>query len=232
MRSNLAAFRDYQVFLNFPFDADFEDLEIALQFTIVAAGLIPVCAKDISVSDRPRIDLIFNAIRNCQYSVHEFSRNTGEGKQNYARMNMPLEMGMALFQAMDTKWHSHRCAFFVPTSHDHQQFASDLAGLDPPDCHNNDPERFLKSVYKWIESVVPEGRRTSVPMPDVVEKYHDFCKTLKQIKGSGDNGQASYDETRELMYKICEECKWWDFRETRQGKSEFPTTPIAWHDAT
>src|SRR4051794_38601490 len=103
MRRNIAAFRDYQVFLNYPFDQGFSSLESALHFPIIAAGLLPVCAKDLSAPDRPRLDMIVEAIVNCRYSIHEFSRTSGEGPDNLGRMNMPLEMGMALFHALQTQ---------------------------------------------------------------------------------------------------------------------------------
>src|SRR5262249_17744050 len=115
---DLTAFRQYQVFLNYPFDEDFAQLERALHFSVVAAGLLPVCAKDLTVPDRPRLDILVNAIANCHYSAHEFSRAKGEGGQNFARMNMPLEMGMALFHALDTQRREHRCLFLVPNPND------------------------------------------------------------------------------------------------------------------
>lgn len=36
------------------------------------------------------------AIRGSKYSVHDLSRCRGEGDENLARFNMPLELGMAM----------------------------------------------------------------------------------------------------------------------------------------
>lgn len=231
MRTNLSAFRDYQVFLNYPFDHQFKELELALHFPIIAAGLLPVCAKDLSVPDRPRLDVLVEAIRNSQYSVHEFSRSTGEGVANLARMNMPIEMGMALFHALESQRAQHRCAFFVPTAHDYKQFASDLAGLDPK-CHDNNAEYLLAAVYEWLRAVVPTALFNSVPTVEIVEKYHVFRESLIRVRGTGDNGAASHDETRELMYQLCAKWGWWDWRESKAGRNEFPSIPIAWQEAT
>src|SRR5262249_25480807 len=138
MRTHLSTFKNFQVFLNYPFDAEFEPLAHAMHFAVVAAGLIPLCANDLSVPDRPRLEMLIDAIINCHYSAHDFSRFRGEGDRNLARFNMPIEMGMSLFHALQTQRQEHRCAFFVATPHDHHVFASDLAGLDPKHYDNDE----------------------------------------------------------------------------------------------
>jgi hypothetical protein len=126
---DLAAFRTFQVFLNYPFDADFLPIAAALNFAVVAAGMLPVCALDLTAPDRPRLDMLIEAISCCQYSAHDLSRATGEGNENFGRMNMPLEMGLALYPALASQRKEHRCAFFVAKPNDYKRFASDLAGL-------------------------------------------------------------------------------------------------------
>jgi hypothetical protein len=132
---DLASFRHHQVFLNYPFDADFLSVAAALNFAVVAAGQLPVCALDLTAPDRPRLDMLIEAISCCHYSIHDLSRAKGEGTENFARMNMPIEMGLALYPALASQRAGHRCAFFVSTPHDYKRFASDLAGLDPQ-CHS------------------------------------------------------------------------------------------------
>ncbi|MDT4953990.1 MAG: hypothetical protein QOJ02_2128 [Acidobacteriota bacterium] len=88
MRVNLI---EHQLFLNYPFDGAFEPLANAMHFAVVAAGLIPVCAKDLTSPDRPRLETIINAITSCHYSIHDFSKLKGEGAQfrtiQYANRN-------------------------------------------------------------------------------------------------------------------------------------------------
>ncbi len=229
MRRNLSAFSTAQVFLNYPFDEDFQSMADAMSFSVVAAGMIPVCAKDLSVPDRPRLDMLMEAINHCQYSAHDFSRFTGEGARNLARMNMPLEMGIALYHALNTQRHEHRCAFFVPTEHDYHAFASDLSGLDPL-CHVNNDDRLVNQMYEWLRSVVDMsyGFFNSIPTVKVLQKYKRFKKELLKIKGSGDGEVPSHEERRELMYQICSKAKWWDWRVNRFGSNEFREIPLAW----
>lgn len=226
MRRNVAAYGSSQVFLNYPFDAAFAPLADAMAFAVVAGSLLPVCALDFTTPDRPRLDLLVDAIQFCNYSAHDFSRFTGEGSGNLARMNMPIEMGMALFHALHTQRKEHRCAFFVPTAHAYVAFASDLAGLDPK-IHNNDPSRLLSDMYDWLRGVVPQNLFNSRPTVDVVAKFEEFKVRLGTIDGSWDGGKPSHDETREVMYQVCAEAGWWDWRDTRHGRDEFPEIPLA-----
>jgi hypothetical protein len=139
-----------------------------MSFAVVAGGLLPVCALDLTAPDRPRLEMLVEAIRCCRYSAHDLSRSQGEGPQNFARMNMPIEMGMALFHALYAQRREHRCLFFVPTSREYQFFASDLAGLDPK-IHNNDDVRVLIEMYDWLRGIVPLQLFNSRPTVEVVK---------------------------------------------------------------
>jgi len=226
MRRNLAAYTTCQVFLNYPFDEAFAALANAMSFAVVAGGLLPVCAYDLTAPDRPRLEMLVEAIRSCHYSAHDLSRSQGEGPHNFARMNMPVEMGMALFHALQAQRHDHRCLFLVSTPHDYKTFASDLAGLDPR-VHNGDEVRLLTDMYEWLRGVVPIALFNSQPTVEVIDKFFQFKDNVAKVRGSSDGGRPSHDETREVMYRVCGEVGWWDWREQRMGKDEFPLVPIA-----
>lgn len=226
MRRNLEAYKNFQVFLNYPFDEGFAGLADAMSFAVVAGGLLPLCAYDLNTPDRPRLEMLVEAIRCCHYSAHDFSRSEGDGPRNFSRMNMPIEMGMALFHALHTQHREHRCLFFVPTPHDYKAFASDLAGLDPR-VHNNEDTRILTDMYDWLRAVVPGALFNAQPTVAVLDKFMQFKARKELVKGCGNGGRPSHDETREVMYQVCSECGWWDWRENRMGKDEFPATPLA-----
>lgn len=226
MITDLSLHNFAQVFLNYPFDADFETYSHAMHFGVVAAGLIPVCAKDLTTSDRPRLPMLVEGIIKCQYSAHDFSKLRGEGADNFARMNMPLEMGMALFYALQSQHPAHRCAFFVANSYDYKIASSDLSGLDLITYDGNELS-LVANVYEWLRDVIqsPFTKRLSTII--VKEKYNEFKKETKRVKGSGKRGHLSHDEAQELMYMICSKCKWWPWR-TNYGRQAFPKTPLTW----
>jgi hypothetical protein len=225
MRRSLKNYADFQVFLNYPFDEEFSALGHAMSFAVVAAGLIPICAYDVTAPDRPRLDMLVEAIQHCHYSAHDLSRAEGDGPHNFARMNMPIEMGMALFYALQTQRREHRSIFFVSAPHDYRAFASDLAGLDPK-VHENDGRRILGDMYDWLRSVVPAAYFSSQPTIDVLEKFELFSNKLRHLRGTGLGGRPSHAESRELMYQVCDESGWWDWRNSRHGKDEFPVLPL------
>ncbi len=225
MKNSLKALADYRVFLNYPFDEEFEPLAYAMHFAVVATGLIPTCAKDVSAPDRPRLEMLVDIISNSHYSMHDFSRYKGEGAMNFARFNMPIEMGMSLFYAFSTDQREHRCAFFVDTPHDYQRFASDLAGLDPRH-HNNNDLLMLTSVYEWLRGM-GEGDDNMIPTVEVQKQFRCFQKELERVNGSGENGRPTHNESQELMYQMCSALGWWNWRDNK-FKSSFPIWPLSW----
>src|SRR4051794_26873514 len=84
------------VFINCPFDAEFRSQLNAIVFTCVHAGFFPIVAGSSGRTGRPRLERILTALNLCRYSIHDLSRCRGEGDENLARFNMPLELGMAM----------------------------------------------------------------------------------------------------------------------------------------
>lgn len=219
-------FKHAQVFLNYPFDQEFTPFSYAMHFGVIGAGLIPLCAHDLTVPDRPRLDLLVEAIQNCRFSAHDFSRGKGEGTENFARLNMPIEMGMALFFALQTQHRDHRCAFFVSDEHSYKRYASDLSGLDAK-SYNDDELLLLSTTYKWlIDTSGPLANR--VPPKEIEAGYLEFREAVKTVNGSGANGDLSHHEIQELMYQICSKRGWWDWRANKSGLLEFPEYPLSW----
>lgn len=75
-----------------------------MNFAVVAGGLLPVSAFDLTTPDRPRLEMLVEAIHCCHYSAHDFSRSKGGGPDNFARMNMPIEMGMMYAVCAECGW--------------------------------------------------------------------------------------------------------------------------------
>jgi hypothetical protein len=226
VKASFANYSQYQVFLNYPFDQESEEISLAMHFAVVAAGLLPVCALDLTSPDRPRLEILVQAITSCQYSAHDFSRFKGEGEKNLARFNMPVEMGMALFHALHTHRAAHRCAFFVSDPHQYRAFVSDLAGLDP--LSYGDPAELLVRMYEWLRDVV-NAVFIPRPSPEVQDKYGEFRERLKLVRGSASNGRPSHQEAQELMCQMCSEAGLWDWRGFAAGRVAFPPVPLSWN---
>jgi hypothetical protein len=83
------------VFINCPFDSDYRDLLLANVFSVFAHGFVPRTARETEGNPEPRFSRILATIAASKYSIHDLSRSGGEGDKNLARLNMPLELGMA-----------------------------------------------------------------------------------------------------------------------------------------
>jgi hypothetical protein len=158
------------IFINCPYDADYEPLADALFFTIVYCGFWPRAATDSGTTSDPRMERIFGGIHGSKFSIHDLSRYQGEGERVLARFNMPLELGIAMgWRYTDKK--QHDWLVLVPKNAPYAKFVSDLAGYDPP-TYDGTPQTLIPAVMAWL-ATRPGGVNGATP-PEVVEKLEKF----------------------------------------------------------
>lgn len=174
------------VFINCPYDGDFEPLFHAIVLTIVARGFTPRCARDSEGQADPRIVRIAQGLRECKYSIHDLSRYQGEGPENLSRFNMPLELGMALgFRYLGEAaerigGNKHNWIALVPTDFVHQKFISDLAGIDASD-HDQSAAMVIQRVSKWL-AIQPDFTPPVPSAKAILEGYPNYCENLAKVK--------------------------------------------------
>lgn len=133
------------VFVNCPYDKDFEACFDAIVFTCVACGFAPRSAIDSGSWGTSRIERIVEALRACRYSIHDLSRCRGQGDSNLARFNMPLELGMAMILAHPDR-RDHEWMALAPEGAAYEQYASDLSG----ERHDGDVWTVVRHVAGWL----------------------------------------------------------------------------------
>ena len=119
------------VFINCPFDSRYSALFDAIVFATVCCDFMPRSALESGTVAEPRLARITRAVFSSRYSIHDLSRCTGEGDENFARFNMPLELGMAMARRFMDKTDEHDWLVLVPQGHAYLRFMSDLAAYDP-----------------------------------------------------------------------------------------------------
>lgn len=137
------------VFINCPFDPAYAPLFEAIVFAAVCCGFVPRSALESGNVAEPRLERITRAIFGSKYSIHDLSRCTGEGSENLARFNMPLELGMAMASRFMKPEFGHDWLVLVPEGHRYERFISDLAGYDPA-VHNESAESVFFKVTAWL----------------------------------------------------------------------------------
>lgn len=140
------------VFINCPFDKQYEPLMNAIVFAVVCCGFTPRVAMESGDVAVPRMERICASLHDSRYSIHDLSRCTGEGDHNLARFNMPLELGMAMgrrFAGQEDAGPDHDWLILVPEGHSYVRFISDLAGFDPG-MHGSSQETIVPVVMAWL----------------------------------------------------------------------------------
>ena len=145
------------VFINCPFDEDYEQIFDAIIFSTICCGYIPRSTLETGNASESRFDRILNSLFSSKYSIHDLSRCKGEGDFLLARFNMPLELGMAMgLRSLCGKIPSehgyptdHEWLVLVPEGHLYSRFISDLAGFDPAK-YDGSPEMAVKKVMSWL----------------------------------------------------------------------------------
>jgi hypothetical protein len=151
------------VFINCPFDKDFEPTFEAILFATVCCGFIPRSALESGSVAESRMERIVQAIFSSKYSIHDLSRCRGEGSEQLARFNMPLELGIAMARRYmeGGKGQKHDWLLLVPEGHVYMKFVSDLAGFDPV-RYDGTPESVVPKVMAWL-ATRPDTIRTPTP---------------------------------------------------------------------
>jgi hypothetical protein len=165
--------RASSVFINCPFDEDYRSQFNAMVFTCVYAGFSPEHADSSGRSGRPRVERILEGLRSCPYSVHDLWRCRGEGSDNLARFNMPLELGMAMaIRGAGAAEGAHEFLVLVPDdSHAYHRYISDLGGFDPG-RHDGSPARIASEVLAWL--LAASEARDEIAPEDVIAKLPAF----------------------------------------------------------
>jgi len=156
------------VFLNCPYDLEYQALFDSAVLSVVCCGFTPRSALESGTIAEPRMARITRAIFDSKYSIHDLSRCKGEGDANLARFNMPLELGIAMARrylgrrAAD----KHDWLVMVPAGHPYGRYISDLAGFDPV-THNSTERGLIVAIMTWFATRVDA---VGTPTPQQVLK--------------------------------------------------------------
>ncbi len=128
------------VFLNVPFDREYEPLYVAQIAALTAFGSTPRSVLEIP-PHRGRLERLRTIIDGCEASVHDLSRVELWGNPPLPRFNMPFELGLAL----GIHRNNHKWFIFDSKPHRMSHSLNDLGGYDPA-IHEGTPEGVLRAV--------------------------------------------------------------------------------------
>jgi hypothetical protein len=192
------------VFINCPFDSEYQPIFEAIVFAIQACGFIARCAKESNDTNDIRIGKILALVNESKYAIHDLSRveysTSVLGDEQLPRFNMPLELGIFL-GCMTFGVSHHKTKQYLILEKEafrFKKFLSDLSGQDIK-YHNNTPEKALGEVRDWLSS---KAKQTIPSRSPLTAKYHAFraelpllCKPANWLPD-----ELTFPEYTELVY--------------------------------
>ena len=171
------------VFINCPFDDEFDGIFHAMVFAIFDCGFIARCAKEENNSADVRIEKIFNIINQSKFGIHDISRTELCPKTKLPRFNMPLELGMFLGAKKygDLKQKKKVCLITDKTQYRYNKYISDINGQDIK-SHGNNISKSVKMVSDWLRNCSSTVKRKKIPGgSEIARRYRIFTKELPNI---------------------------------------------------
>jgi hypothetical protein len=172
-----------QVFINCPFDAQYQELFEAITFAVFDCGFLPRCAREADDGSQVRIAKIFDIIESCKFGIHDLSRTELDPESHLPRFNMPLELGIFLgAKRFGTGGQRQKiCLILDREPFRYQKFISDIAGQDIHP-HGGTVAAAIRCVRDCLRSATP---KVSIPGGDTIgERHAAFSRQLPSICAS------------------------------------------------
>jgi len=169
--------RARSVFINCPFDTDYQPLLRAMCFTMLACGYAPRCALDFSDSGVVRFQEIVRIITECDLSVHDISRVELDRRSGLPRFNMPLELGadLGLRLAGPARQRARKTLVLDAEKHRYDKTLSDISGMDI-EAHANDVAKMIKHIRDWLNA--NRGDQSILPGAESIAADHAAYLTI------------------------------------------------------
>lgn len=160
------------VFINCPFDKDYEPILQAILFCVIFLGFEPRIATENSDSGSIRLEKIRDLIENSKFSIHDLSRCQAKKKGEHFRLNMPFELGIdyGCRQYLGNGRNEKKLLILEEKSFRYQAAISDLSGCDIK-THSADFQKAVRQVRNWL---VSEAKAETIGATAILGAYADF----------------------------------------------------------
>lgn len=163
------------IFVNCPFDVMYiNDLLKPMIYVIFKNGLSPRLSLEVSDSGQVRLEKIIEILKACKYSIHDLSIVKSKKANEFARMNMPFELGIdyGLRNGGITPLNTKQFLILEATKYDYMKAISYISGFDIK-VHENATERIFECLYSWFSETLKISKqdpplKTSYDFADLV----------------------------------------------------------------
>jgi hypothetical protein len=163
---------EQSIFINCPFDSDYDATLQAILFTVAYLGFLPRLSRERNDSAEARVEKIVGLIEASKFSIHDLSRCVAKKKGEHYRLNMPFELGMdwACRRYYGSGRDAKRFLILEERPYRYQAALSDISGCDIQ-YHTGDFQKAMRKVRNWL---VSEAKITAEGASRIHAKYTDF----------------------------------------------------------
>ena len=181
------------VFLNLPYDAQFERLCFAYICAVASFGLIP--RATLEIPGTRRLDRILELIEECPFSLHDLSRvQLSPPVPRLPRFNMPFELGLAVVWQRRSR-NKHLWYVFETRRYRVERSLSDLAGTDIY-IHGGT----IQGVIAQVSNAFIRGKRKPT-FPEMLTVYRTLRAALPSILAK--SGSSTVFEGARAFRDVC-----------------------------
>ncbi|MBL8577107.1 MAG: hypothetical protein JNK47_07765 [Mesorhizobium sp.] len=193
---------DNSVFINCPFDKEYEPILQSILFCVIYLGFEPRLASESNDSGAVRLEKIKGLIEASKYSIHDLSRCQAKKKGENYRLNMPFELGMdyGCRQYFGQGRESKKLLILEEKLFRYQAAISDLAGCDIK-THAADFQKAVRQVRNWL---VSEANIAADGATRIIGAYADFQEWYyeKQLAAGFSEDDIQDYPTSELLAEM------------------------------
>ncbi len=172
------------VFINCPFDKLYiDDILKPILYVIGRNGLSPRLSLEVSDGGQVRLQKITQIIKSCKYSIHDLSIVKSKKAKEFARMNMPFELGIdyGLRNSGIPNLDKKQFLILEATKYDYMKAISDINGFDIK-VHSNETEKIFDCLYSWFSETLKINKQD--PPLKIFYDFIDFNTSLFEEKVS------------------------------------------------
>lgn len=160
------------VFLNIPYDKQFERVYLAYITALTAMGFLP--RATLGIGGNRRLHRIASLIESCSYSIHDLSRVQLDRNPpcSTPRFNMPFELGLAVAWARANP--HHKWFVFESVQRRLAKSMSDLDGTDPFIHYGT-----VRGVMREVCNAFVRPNQPTVPQ--MMKMYRDLPRGVPKI---------------------------------------------------
>lgn len=187
---------DKSVFVNCPFDMEYQSLLWPILFTLLRLKFTIRIASERFDSGETRFSKICELIRESKYGIHDLSRIKAKKKGEYFRLNMPFEFGLDIGCRVfySDKYSDKLCLVLEEKKYECQKAISDISNSDTK-AHGNNPVQIVKQVRNWLA----ENGLHMIPGPTTI--WNEFTDFMDVFYAERENDGLTKEEIYDIQPK-------------------------------